>query len=347
MFSSVEFSLENCKNISTANRNVRKTRKRRHVPHSQLPIELVEKRNSRERERIHAVNDAFELLQKHIPYSTEYDKMSKVTILTDAILYIKRLTKMLENPNGNVHDTDTELNVDTTGLNIENIGLNIDNRLNIDTIGINKYTELCVKSGQLDTCYETNAQTLCGIDHTEEIQERDLDYPENTPNIDDYHQINEIQSKASDDHIMNGQFSNANGQMLQYLTNCRPTTSKTQFSRHFVHYSDNGQSIQDQANYHATCGRYFSYCRVSNTQVYGTVQKLSGPYHCRKMLGDLTNCVQNNKNVQLTKCSAFNTDESVGNDITDIHTYDVQCHDKELCNKATDFLDELIPPLYN
>ena len=44
--------------------------------------------------------------------------MSKVTILTDAILYIKRLTKMLENPNGNVHDTDTELNVDTTGLNI-------------------------------------------------------------------------------------------------------------------------------------------------------------------------------------------------------------------------------------
>jgi hypothetical protein len=78
-------------------------------------------------------------------------------------LYIKRLTKMLENTNGNVQDTDPELNVDTTGLNIENIGLNIDNRLNIDAIGINKYTELCVKSVQLDTCYETNTQTLCGI----------------------------------------------------------------------------------------------------------------------------------------------------------------------------------------
>jgi hypothetical protein len=51
-----------------------------------------------------------------------------------------------------------------------------------------------VKSGQLDTCYETNTQTLCGIHHTEEIQEGDLDYPENTSNVDDYHQINEIQS---------------------------------------------------------------------------------------------------------------------------------------------------------
>jgi hypothetical protein len=45
------------------------------------------------------------------------------------------MMNLLENPNGNVQDTDTELNVDTTGLNIENIGLNIDNRLNIDTIG--------------------------------------------------------------------------------------------------------------------------------------------------------------------------------------------------------------------
>jgi hypothetical protein len=110
-------------------------------------------------------------------------------------------------------------------------------------------------------------------------------------------------------------------QILQHLTIC------------VRKLSDNGQSIQDQANYYATCGRDFSYCRVSNTQVYRTVQKLSGPYNCRKMLGDLTNCVQNNKNVQLTKCSAYNTYESVENDITDIHTYDVQCHDKELCMK--------------
>lgn len=355
MFSSIEFSSENCKTISTSNRNVKKTRKRRHVPHSQLPIQLVEKRNSRERERIHAVNDAFELLRKHIPYSTEYDKMSKVTILTDAILYIKSLTRMLEN--SNVQDTDTELNVDTTGLNIENIGLNKYTELrvnktigiNTDTISIDKYSGLCVKSGQLDTCYETNAQTLSGIHYTEEIQEKCLDNTENTPNIDDYYQINEIEGKASHDHVMNGQFSTVNGKMLQYLTYCRPTTSKTQFSRHFVHYSGNGQSIQDQTNYRAPRGRDLSYSGVSNTQVDETVQNLSGPCTCRQVLGDLTNCFQNNTNVQLTKCYSFNTRESVNveNDITDIHGYDIQWHDKELCNKATDFLDQLIPPLYN
>ncbi|XP_063403934.1 uncharacterized protein LOC134687506 [Mytilus trossulus] len=96
MFAPIQFARENSLQSSIKVKQ-RRTKRRRHIPHSQLPEELVNRRNSRERERIHAVNDAFENLRNHIPYSTEYDRCSKVKILTDAMVYINNLSDMVNN----------------------------------------------------------------------------------------------------------------------------------------------------------------------------------------------------------------------------------------------------------
>lgn len=75
-----------------------KTRKRRHVPHSQRSPEYVLHRNTRERRRVEAINDAFQLLRKHVPFIGETDdKASKVGILYGAARYIRVLADILEN----------------------------------------------------------------------------------------------------------------------------------------------------------------------------------------------------------------------------------------------------------
>ncbi|OWF38909.1 achaete-scute homolog 2-like [Mizuhopecten yessoensis] len=75
-----------------------KTRKRRHVPHSQRSPEYVLHRNTRERRRVEAINDAFQLLKKHVPLIDETDdKASKVGILYGAARYIRVLADILEN----------------------------------------------------------------------------------------------------------------------------------------------------------------------------------------------------------------------------------------------------------
>lgn len=97
MFATIQYARENSLQESPIKGKQRKTKRRRHIPHSQLPEELVKRRNSRERERIHTVNDAFENLRNHIPYSTEYHRCSKVKILTDAMVYINNLSEILNN----------------------------------------------------------------------------------------------------------------------------------------------------------------------------------------------------------------------------------------------------------
>ncbi|XP_033739297.1 achaete-scute homolog 1a-like [Pecten maximus] len=74
-----------------------KTRKRRHVPHSQRSPEYVLHRNNRERKRVEALNDAFQLLGKHVPFIAETDdRASKAGILYGAARYIRVLADILD-----------------------------------------------------------------------------------------------------------------------------------------------------------------------------------------------------------------------------------------------------------
>ena len=62
----------------------------KHVPHSEKPAHLVEKRNARERRRVHAVNLAFVKLRKALPFENKRGKrISKVRVLQKAIDYIQ------------------------------------------------------------------------------------------------------------------------------------------------------------------------------------------------------------------------------------------------------------------
>ncbi|XP_060079845.1 achaete-scute homolog 1-like [Ylistrum balloti] len=67
----------------------------RHIPHSQKPPQVVERRNARERRRVQAVNTAFLRLRKHVPSHTKQKRLSKVKTLRVAIDYIKQLQDMI------------------------------------------------------------------------------------------------------------------------------------------------------------------------------------------------------------------------------------------------------------
>ncbi|XP_071112547.1 achaete-scute complex protein T4-like [Haliotis cracherodii] len=67
----------------------------RHVPHSQKPPHLVQRRNARERRRVQAVNGAFSRLRKHVPYEPKHKRLSKVKTLRVAIDYIRQLEDMI------------------------------------------------------------------------------------------------------------------------------------------------------------------------------------------------------------------------------------------------------------
>ncbi|BFZ11887.1 hypothetical protein BsWGS_14925 [Bradybaena similaris] len=68
---------------------------RRHIPHYLRPQAFVERRNSRERRRIGNVNDAFEVLRRHIPSLKDKEGASKINILRLAIEYIQDLGSLL------------------------------------------------------------------------------------------------------------------------------------------------------------------------------------------------------------------------------------------------------------
>lgn len=69
--------------------------KRRHIPHSERSAEFVHRRNTRERRRMLAVNQAFNALKKHLPQNRREVRMSKFDILKGALDYIEQLTANL------------------------------------------------------------------------------------------------------------------------------------------------------------------------------------------------------------------------------------------------------------
>ena len=67
----------------------------KHVPHREKPVQVVARRNARERRRVQTVNSAFTRLRKHIPYENRHKRLSKVKTLRIAIDYIRQLEEML------------------------------------------------------------------------------------------------------------------------------------------------------------------------------------------------------------------------------------------------------------
>ena len=60
------------RNQSSQNRHIRRKKSNyKHIPHSEKPPQIVEKRNARERKRVHAVNQAFIRLRKVIPFENK------------------------------------------------------------------------------------------------------------------------------------------------------------------------------------------------------------------------------------------------------------------------------------
>ena len=55
--------------------NSKKKSSYKHVPHSEKPAHVVEKRNARERRRVHAVNLAYVKLRKAIPFENNVRKL--------------------------------------------------------------------------------------------------------------------------------------------------------------------------------------------------------------------------------------------------------------------------------
>jgi hypothetical protein len=72
-------------------------RKRKHIPHSERSSEYVDRRNRRERDRIRAVNEAFERLRRKVPTCGQDPELriSKMEVLTNAIGYIEFMCRIL------------------------------------------------------------------------------------------------------------------------------------------------------------------------------------------------------------------------------------------------------------
>ena len=83
----------------------RSSRRSKHVPHHLRPVHLVERRNTRERRRVHDVNQAFHTLQTLLPANenaiSEEDqaanaaRLSKAQTLRAAADYIAALQELL------------------------------------------------------------------------------------------------------------------------------------------------------------------------------------------------------------------------------------------------------------
>ena len=104
-----------CANMkNSAGEQEKRRKKRKHIPHSERPLEAVQKRNERERQRVHEVNAAYLNLLNHLPELTTItpdhcvipharmastgpttSKTSKINILRQAIAYIESLSNIL------------------------------------------------------------------------------------------------------------------------------------------------------------------------------------------------------------------------------------------------------------
>lgn len=104
--------LSNNSSFSSNESKRKSARRSKHIPHHLRPKHLVDERNYRERQRVHDVNQAFQMLQTLLPFdttSTVYDdqgrawlieepaatRMSKVQTLKTAVDYIEALQRML------------------------------------------------------------------------------------------------------------------------------------------------------------------------------------------------------------------------------------------------------------
>lgn len=88
---------------STVKKNKRSKKKTayKHVPHSEKPAHIVEKRNARERRRVEAVNAAFLKLRRAVPLDNKRGKrVSKVKILQRAIDYILNMKEAIDQHDG-------------------------------------------------------------------------------------------------------------------------------------------------------------------------------------------------------------------------------------------------------
>ena len=74
-------------------------RKRVHVPHSKRPKEFVDHRNSKERQRVGEMADAFDALTSVLPKSDDNVKPARIDILRGAINYIHELESKLIDEN--------------------------------------------------------------------------------------------------------------------------------------------------------------------------------------------------------------------------------------------------------
>ena len=92
---SVSGSFEKSLNNPELTENTKDKSRYKHIPHRQKPVQVVVKRNARERRRVQTVNGAFTSLRKHIPYENRHKRLSKVKTLRIAIDYIRQLEHVL------------------------------------------------------------------------------------------------------------------------------------------------------------------------------------------------------------------------------------------------------------
>lgn len=90
------------------NSNKKSIRRSKHIPHHLRPQHIVEKRNTRERQRVQDVNRAFLILKSLLPFEINYDdntdqlnnpRISKVRTLRKAVDYIIALQNLLNQTN--------------------------------------------------------------------------------------------------------------------------------------------------------------------------------------------------------------------------------------------------------
>lgn len=80
------------------NRVCNPKRKRRYIPHSERAVEKVNRRNASERSRMMRINEAFQVLQSHLPVMQDMDKrVAKEQILNWAAEYIQSLSDIIRN----------------------------------------------------------------------------------------------------------------------------------------------------------------------------------------------------------------------------------------------------------
>lgn len=90
---------------STTSTSLKKNphKRSRHTPHSEQPVDKVEKRNARERCRMHGVNGGLKRLSNLLPLKRKNKRVSKENILKMATVYITELRRMIRE-----HDAEVE-----------------------------------------------------------------------------------------------------------------------------------------------------------------------------------------------------------------------------------------------